>query len=99
MLRQAKVSWGGPGTPFVAEMSPLLAGQLALLMEIPEIAAAVKAHPAAYSGIIDLHGGICEALGDYGRGYWSDPNAELFPMKELPSKPRPYAIGRAKVQS
>lgn len=89
----------------VAELSPLLAGQLALLIELPEIVQAIREHPKAYAGVTELHAGICEALGDYGRKFWGDPNEEVFPMTDLPRREFPaaerflgkYAIGRASV--
>lgn len=92
MKRQAKVSWGGPGTPFVTELSPLLAGQLALLMETPEVVAAIAAHPTAYAGITELHDGLSEALGDYGERFWEE--RDLFPMQDLPRK---RAVGVVRV--
>lgn len=92
MERQAKVSWGGPGTPFVIEISPLAAGQLALMIETPEIQKAIQEHARAYAGVSEIHDGISEALGDYGRNFWEAKTDDLFPMKDLPQQRR--TIGR-----
>jgi hypothetical protein len=92
------ISWDGPGKAIKAELSPLAAGTLAMILEFPAIAEYIANHPRQCAEIIELHDGIAEALQKYGERYWQGRSDEVFPMTGLPQKKRAiFAKGVARV--
>lgn len=79
----AEVAWAGPGNMVRMDLTPLLAAQLAVVLDHPEVIAARQRHPLAYAGIAELREKIDQVMAQYHANYWE---RTLPPAEPLPER-------------